>query len=212
MALVLLLISLLGAKGRKDEKLGHKTAFAYILTGLLLYFLSQLGLLAKALITHVAVAYIGLTTVGFLLVLTGGTLLSRIIKSSLNNKDIFNAENETFPQEERPLENEYSINLPARYRLRNKLRKSWINIINPFRAMLVLGSPGAGKSYFVIRHVITQHMFTTRSRNTGTCIPKTPGVTSSTSTKYCTGATRSNPIAWRTSPMRPSRPAPSFWA
>jgi hypothetical protein len=157
-ALVLLLISLLGAKGRKDEKLGHKTAFAYILTGLLLYFLSQLGLLAKALITHVAVAYIGLTTVGFLLVLTGGTLLSRIIKSSLNNKDIFNAENETFPQEERPLENEYSINLPARYRLRNKLRKSWINIINPFRAMLVLGSPGAGKSYFVIRHVITQHI------------------------------------------------------
>ncbi|MEI9911581.1 MAG: hypothetical protein WDO71_19160 [Bacteroidota bacterium] len=32
------------------------------------------------------------------------------------------------------------------------------NIINPFRSLLVLGSPGAGKSYFVIRHVITQHI------------------------------------------------------
>src|SRR5690606_41576162 len=102
--------------------------------------------------------YMGITAIGFLLVLSGGTLLSRIIKSKFNNKDIFNRENETFPQEERFLENEYSINLPAQYQLKNKVRKSWINIINPFRGLLVLGSPGAGKSYFVIRHVITQHI------------------------------------------------------
>ncbi|PTT11064.1 conjugal transfer protein TraG, partial [Flavobacterium sp. HMWF030] len=76
----------------------------------------------------------------------------------LNHKDIFNKENETFPQEERLLENEYSINLPAQYFLKDKLRKSWINIINPFRALMVLGTPGSGKSYFVIRHVITQHI------------------------------------------------------
>ena len=43
-------------------------------------------------------------------------------------------------------------------RLKNKTRKSWVNIINPFRSLLVLGSPGSGKSYFVIRHVITQHL------------------------------------------------------
>jgi hypothetical protein len=28
----------------------------------------------------------------------------------------------------------------------------------PFRALMVLGSPGSGKSYFVIRYVITQHI------------------------------------------------------
>jgi len=72
--------------------------------------------------------------------------------------DIFNKENETFPQEERLLQNDYSINLPAEYYLRNKKHRSWINIINPFRSLLVLGSPGSGKSYFVIRHVITQHI------------------------------------------------------
>jgi len=153
-----LLISLLGAKGRKDEKLNHKTAIAYIITGILIYFLSYLSLLVKTDTTAIATIYIGSATIGFLLLLTGGTLLSRIIKNRLNNKDIFNKENETFPQEERLLENEYSINLPARYHLKEKVRNSWINIINPFRALMVLGTPGSGKSYFVIRHVITQHI------------------------------------------------------
>ncbi len=157
-ALGFLFISLMGSKGRKDEKLNHKTAFAYIITGLLIYFFSYLSLLAKIKITNLALLYMGLASTGFLLVLAGGTLLSRIIKSKFNNKDIFNKENETFPQEERLLENEYSINLPARYQLKNKTRKSWINIINPFRGLMVLGSPGSGKSYFVIRHVITQHI------------------------------------------------------
>jgi TusA-related sulfurtransferase len=44
------------------------------------------------------------------------------------------------------------------YRLREKTQKSWVNIINPFRSLVVLGSPGSGKSYFVIRHIITQHL------------------------------------------------------
>lgn len=157
-ALLFLTISLLGAKGRKDEKLSYKTAFAYIVTGLLLYFISYLSLLLSVVQETKAITYISITGTGFMLVLSGGTLLSRIIKNRFNNKDIFNKENETFPQEERLLENEYSINLPARYRLKNKVRSSWINIINPFRAVMVLGTPGAGKSYFVIRHIITQHI------------------------------------------------------
>lgn len=157
-ALGFLLISLLGAKGRKDDKLNYKTAFAYLITGLLLYFAGYLSLMFQLPVQEKTIIYISITATGFLLVLSGGTLLSRIIKSKLNNKDIFNKEAETFPQEERLLENEFSINLPARYRLKNKVRNSWINIINPFRAIMVLGTPGAGKSYFVIRHVITQHI------------------------------------------------------
>jgi len=157
-ALGFLAISLLGAKGRKDEKLSYKAAFAYLITGLLLYFASYLSMMLRLPVQEKTIVYTSITAIGFLLVLSGGTLLSRIIKSKFNNKDIFNKENETFPQEERFLENEFSINLPARYRLKNKVRNSWINIINPFRAIMVLGTPGAGKSYFVIRHVITQHI------------------------------------------------------
>lgn len=158
LALGFLTISLMGAKGRKDEKLSYKTAFAYIITGLLIYFLSYLSLLPKIPLATAAILYISITAIGFMLVLSGGTLLSRVIQQQLNGKDIFNKENETFPQEERLLENEFSINLPAQYCLKEKIRKSWINIINPFRGLMVLGSPGSGKSYFVIRHVITQHI------------------------------------------------------
>lgn len=157
-ALGFLVISFLGAKGRKNEKLRYKTAITYILIGLGLFFISYTVMWLDMEITTVAMLYMGITLLGYLMILSGGTLLSRIIKARLSNHDIFNHENETFPQEERLLENEYSINLPARYRLKDKLRQSWINIINPFRGLMVLGTPGAGKSYFVIRHVITQHI------------------------------------------------------
>lgn len=157
-ALCFLLISLLGAKGKKNENLQFKTAFHFLLSGLLLYFFSYFLLLAVLEDQIRIISYLAVTSLGYLLILSGGTLFSRIIQRKLSDKDIFNRENETFPQEERLLENEYSINLPAEYQLKDKIRKSWINIINPFRSLLVAGTPGSGKSYFVIRHVITQHI------------------------------------------------------
>ncbi|KIQ20184.1 conjugal transfer protein TraG [Flavobacterium sp. MEB061] len=157
-ALGLLVISLMGARGRKDEKLHFRTAFYYISMGLLLYFGSYLAFVIFADAKVCSVLYISLCSLGYLMTLSGGTLLSRIIRRKLGSADIFNKENETFPQEERLIENEYSVNLPARYHLKDKVRRSWINIINPFRGILVPGTPGSGKSYFVIRHIITQHI------------------------------------------------------
>jgi hypothetical protein len=156
-ALLMLFISLIAVKGKKDEKIQVNAIVAYLLTGLLLYFISVLCFYIHTTIYVIAILYMGITVTGYMLVLTGGGLLSRLIKDKLN-KDIFNTNNETFPQEERLLENEYSVNLPAKYRLRDKTRDSWINIINPFRGLLVAGTPGAGKSYFVIRHIIDQHI------------------------------------------------------
>ena len=156
-ALGLLGISLLGARGKKSEKINPRSILAYLILGLGLYFSSTLILGLQGQVEQLAIGYMTLTGVGFLLMLAGGNLLSRYIKVNLG-KDIFNELNETFPQEERLLENEYSINLPAQYNLKGKVRKSWINIINPFRGLLVCGSPGAGKSYFVIQHIIRQHI------------------------------------------------------
>ncbi|RKR82842.1 type IV secretory system conjugative DNA transfer VirD4/TraG family protein [Mucilaginibacter gracilis] len=156
-ALLCLAISLVGIKGRKDEKIGYKSIIAYLLSGMLLYWLSVLFFYMPASLTVIAACYIILTGIGYLLMLTGGAWLSRLLKDKLS-KDVFNTDNETFPQEERLLENEYSINLPAKYNLKGKVRDSWINVINPMRGLLVSGSPGAGKSYFVIRHVIDQHL------------------------------------------------------
>ena len=156
-ALFLLLVSLVGSKGKKDEKIRTKTIITYCVTGLLLYFISNLILTLAYPAYTIAILYIGLTSLGYILLLSGVSLLFRMLKLTLG-KDIFNKDNESFPQEERLLENEYSINLPAIYYLKGKSRKSWINIINPFRGTLIGGSPGSGKSYFVIRHVITQHI------------------------------------------------------
>lgn len=156
-ALFLLLVSLIGAKGKKDEKLKLAVALRHFIAGFIVYGLSYLLLKLNASIQVLAGLYMSATTIGYLLILYGGNLLSRIIRDRLD-KDIFNKLQETFPQEERLLENEYSVNLPARYNLRGKIRNSWINVINPFRALLVTGTPGAGKSYFVVRHVITQHL------------------------------------------------------
>jgi hypothetical protein len=149
-ALGLLIVSLIGSKGKRDDKIRPKTVITYCLTGLLIYFASNYFI-------DQAWLYIGATALGYFLFMTGGGLLFRMLKLQLGG-DIFNKENETFPQEERLFENEYSINLPAKYQLKGKERSSWINIINPFRGTLVGGSPGAGKSYFVIRHIITQHI------------------------------------------------------
>ena len=157
LALVLLVISLLGNKGKKDDKIKLSHALTYMGAGLCLYWTAYF-LLNTALSLELGTwLYMATTSLGYILVLIGGGLLSRRLKLSFD-KDVFNALNETFPQEERLLENEYSINLPAQYNLKGKARQSWINIINPFRALLVIGTPGAGKSYFVIRHVITQHI------------------------------------------------------
>lgn len=156
-ALVFLLISLLAEKGKKDEKIKRKSIASSIIIGLLLYFTSAWCLTLPAEATTLATCYLFLTGSGYLLILTGGTRLTRLIRMKIN-QDVFNTAGETFPQEERLLINEYSVNLPAKYRLKGKIRDSWINLINPFRGVLIAGTPGAGKSYFVIRHIIDQHL------------------------------------------------------
>lgn len=141
-ALLLLVVSLVGANGKKDEKINIRTTVLYIVCGLLLYLSAHAWLLARD--PRMAIGLMSATTlIGYLLILAGGTWLSRLIQIKLG-QDIFNKENETFPQEERKIENEYSVNLPARYSFRSQMRKSFINVINPFRALTVLGGPGSG--------------------------------------------------------------------
>ena len=154
LAILLLIIASTGIKGKKSESQNPKTICILLTAGVLLFFCSA-GILTDS--PAQQIFYIIATSCGYLIFLSGLNRLSRLINVKLN-QDIFNDLNETFPQEEQLIENEYSINLPATYKLKAIVRKSWINIINPFRALLVMGTPGSGKSYFVIRHVITQHI------------------------------------------------------
>ncbi|MHA7129216.1 conjugal transfer protein MobC [Algoriphagus namhaensis] len=154
LALGLLWISLLGAKGRKDPDLNWKRLVLWFLFWNLVFVFAESGVLMmewgkSVYLTGIWLAWIGVMTVG--------VKLSRVIRDGFS-PEVFNYLNETFPQEQRLLENEYSVNLPTRFRVQKKVFSGWLNIINPFRATLVVGTPGAGKSYFVIRHIITQHL------------------------------------------------------
>jgi uncharacterized membrane protein YgdD (TMEM256/DUF423 family) len=155
LSLLFLAVGLMGTQGKKDPSKSVQQVFILFLSGAVL-FVGSLGFFYLSFSTTItAVLYISTSIVGYLLLMQAGTLATRFMKTS-NLDDIFNEENETFPQEERLLTNEYSINFKAQYRLRNKTRSSWINIINPFRGLLVTGTPGAGKSWFVILPAMKQ--------------------------------------------------------
>lgn len=156
-AIVLLVLSLIGARGKKEPRLTPGAGLRSIGLGLFLYFASGMLIYLDFPITHIALLYMAITITGFLLVLSGGNYLSRLVFRRLP-ADTFNRLNASFPQEERLLENEYSWNLPAEYQLKNSVRKSWINNINPFRGTLILGSPGSGKTWFLIQPIIRQQI------------------------------------------------------
>ncbi|MDQ0107450.1 Zn-dependent protease with chaperone function [Chitinophaga terrae (ex Kim and Jung 2007)] len=140
--LILLAISLIGAKGRKSEQIRLKPLITYIVLGLILFYGAIIMLWLSTSIVTRALLFMGVTGVGYLLMLSGGTQLSRLIKGKLQN-DLFNRLAESFPQEERLLVNDSSVNLPTRYSYQGKVRNGFINIINGYRATLVMGTPGS---------------------------------------------------------------------
>ena len=96
-------------------------------------------------------------SIGYLFLLLSGVWISRLIKINLMD-DVFNIENESFMQEMQLMDNEYSVNLPTSFWYRKKQYNGWINVVNPFRATIVLGTPGSGKSYAVINNYIKQQI------------------------------------------------------
>ena len=101
--------------------------------------------------------YIFTLSVGYICLLMGGVWMSRLLKNNLMD-DVFNTENESFMQETRLMENEYSVNLPTRFYYKKKWNNGWINVVNPFRASMVLGTPGSGKSYAIVNNYIKQQI------------------------------------------------------
>lgn len=149
--LIFLAITCIGTKAKKDRDLKVATIFGQILTGLLLYWGSLL------MIETVIPAYLILSFFGFVLLNLAFDNLSKLINVNLM-KDRFNLENESFPQEEERKENEFSVNLDTQFMYRNKIQQGQINVINPFRGTIVIGTPGSGKSFSVVLPFIRQHL------------------------------------------------------
>lgn len=102
-----------------------------------------------------AILYTTTLTGGFFCLLASGLWISRLLKNNLL-EDVFNTENESFMQETRLMENEYSVNLPTKFWYKGKICNGFINLVNIFRATMVLGTPGSGKSFCIINQFIKQ--------------------------------------------------------
>ncbi|MBD8084567.1 conjugal transfer protein MobC [Chryseobacterium caseinilyticum] len=154
-ALVLLALSCLGTKGVKNEKIKWSKIYFVAGTGFILFFLNfpLLGMVLN--IGHIL--YILSMGLGYITLMVAGVWMSRLLRNNLMD-DVFNSENESFMQETKLMQNEYSVNLPTKFYYKGKWNDGYINVVNPFRATIVLGTPGSGKSYAIVNNYIRQHI------------------------------------------------------
>lgn len=160
--LVCICIVCIGTKAKKALKFNVRTMVVYpVLAGLTLvglcfvfhgmYFgISWFGFPANRILYAIC------SVVGTMLVHQGLDGIAKYYNNKVG-EDRFNFENESFQQSENLVANDYSVNIPMIYYWKRKMHKGWINIINPFRGTIVLGTPGSGKSFGVIDPFIRQH-------------------------------------------------------
>ena len=154
---VFLALSCLGTKGVKEEKITWPKIWMVLFSGFVFFFLNWWLLALPIGKIGAASLYIFTLSMGYICLLMGGVWMSRLLKNNLMD-DVFNTENESFMQETRLMENDYSVNLPTRFYYKKKWNNGWINIVNPFRASMVLGTPGSGKSYAIVNNYIKQQI------------------------------------------------------
>ena len=155
--LLFLALSCLGTRSVRSEKISRRRIALCGAAGILLFFCGG-WLLRLPLPVRTLGPLYGLTLLaGYCLMLAAGVWLGRLIKERVF-EDPFNNENESFMQETRLMTNDYSVNLPTLFYYKRRWHPGWINVVNPFRATVVLGTPGSGKSYAVVNQFIKQQI------------------------------------------------------
>ena len=160
--LICICVVCIGTKAKKALKFNLKTMVIYPV-------LAGLTLVGMCFIFHgmnIGISWFGFpanrilytlcSVVGTMLVHQGLDGIAKYYNYKVG-EDRFNFENESFQQSETLVANDYSVNIPMIYYWKQKMHKGWINIINPFRGTIVLGTPGSGKSFGIIDPFIRQH-------------------------------------------------------
>jgi hypothetical protein len=156
-AVVFLALSCLGTKGVKEERITWQKIYVFLTIGFILFFMNWWILDLPLPSAATTGFYILTMSAGYIFLLMAGLWMSRLLKNNLMD-DVFNTENESFMQETRLLQSEYSVNLPTKFWYKKKEWRGWINVVNPFRASIVLGTPGSGKSYAIVNSYIKQQI------------------------------------------------------
>lgn len=160
--LVAICLASVGTLSRKELDLDPVTKITIPLgIGLILFFGSIYFYGAdsrKELLPYTTAADLGFIVSSFfgaVLIHTSMDNISKIIKSGLG-KDEWNIEGESFMQQTKKVETPYSVNIPMKFYYRKRVHDGWINIVNPFRGTLLIGTPGSGKSFGVVNPFIRQ--------------------------------------------------------
>jgi hypothetical protein len=153
-----LLLACLAHRGQAERRGSMRRLSAVAALGLGLYF-GSVFIFARAGSPVVTGGwYIAVTTSGWVLVLLAGVRIKRLLSVPPATNDVFGKEKAGFPQEERQIMTDFALHLRGRYRLEGRERSCWINFVNPRRGIVILGSPGSGKSRFIIEPLLAQCM------------------------------------------------------
>lgn len=138
----------------KDRELEEKDVIRNTVLGMLTLFVASLLFYLLPYNRYGFLIYFSLLATGYYFFINHIILMLKLV--TMKQTEVFNFENETFPQMEERIETEHSINIPYYFYFKKKWRKGWLNFVNPFRAILIAGSPGSGKSYGTINLAIHQ--------------------------------------------------------
>jgi hypothetical protein len=157
---LLIIVTSVGTKAKKDIEFDPlKQITIPLIFGFLMFFGSAFLLLYRTSTDFLSlynIAYILISIIGAVLINVAFDNISKHIKSNFM-KDRFNLENESFEQSQKLINTPYSVNIPMKYYWKRKTFKGWINVVNPFRGTLLIGTPGSGKSFSVVNSYIRQH-------------------------------------------------------
>ncbi|WP_183580295.1 TraM recognition domain-containing protein [Mucilaginibacter sp. X5P1] len=158
--LLICLVSI-GTLAKKKQDLDPKKHIVYPLTlGLLLFFGSIIycgrpSPFAFAYTSWFNLLYMACSLVGAVMTSVAMDNVSKIIRSGLG-KDKWNTEGESFMQQVKADITPYSVNIPMQFYFKGRVRDGWINLVNPFRGTILIGTPGSGKSFGVVNPFIRQ--------------------------------------------------------
>jgi len=161
---ILFLIGLasVGTLGKKDVNLNPRKQITFpLILGLLMFFGSLYFYAIESprtilpYTTLSELAFIVTSLVGAIMVNVALDNISKLVKSGLG-QDEWNVEGESFMQQKEKIDTPYSVNIPMQFYHKKKVHNGWINIVNPFRGTLLIGTPGSGKSFGVVNPFIRQ--------------------------------------------------------
>ncbi|HLZ88981.1 MAG TPA: YWFCY domain-containing protein [Puia sp.] len=158
MIVFFLALSLTGAPARKSQSVTRRGVLIPLSVGALLFTTAPLVFARVGRPLTTILVYFSFTITGYLLLLTGGSRLRRMLRLPWAKGDPFGKKRSGFPQEQRRIDHDLSLNLPAEYDFNGKTMESWVNLVNPRRGILILGGSGSGKSRFIIEPLIRQLM------------------------------------------------------